>query len=277
MKGVSGLAASTDKARGMRRNLPSLVLAAALLIGSAAGAATLSYTGQIYVGLGTMPGLAVPGAGTSVVNGSATGSQLSSFTMPSGVFGPVTTVVSMTAVPTIPSIRFTGVANLGGSFGPALWAGPPAGGAMGLSGLVKICVLFPGCIVSVPVPLTPTGGGAGLGIGGTATQAGFVNLTLQHAPWTLGTPALTIHNPGSSVTTPSLPGGFVSPASGGAAPGGTVQLVTVTKVFTSLAGSFPELPVFVVLTLNFAPEPGTLLLLGSGVVGLAIIGRRRSR
>jgi PEP-CTERM motif len=29
------------------------------------------------------------------------------------------------------------------------------------------------------------------------------------------------------------------------------------------------------LTLNFVPEPGTLLLLGSGVAGLAILGRRR--
>ena len=31
------------------------------------------------------------------------------------------------------------------------------------------------------------------------------------------------------------------------------------------------------LTLNFVPEPGTLLLLGSGVAGLAALGRRRMR
>lgn len=49
-----------------------------------------------------------------------------------------------------------------------------------------------------------------------------------------------------------------------------------SKVFTSLAGSFPELPLFAVLPMQFVPGPGTLLLLGSGIAGLALLGRKRS-
>lgn len=49
-----------------------------------------------------------------------------------------------------------------------------------------------------------------------------------------------------------------------------------SQVFTSLAGSFPELPVFAAQTMQFVPGPGTVLLLGSGIAGLALLGRKRS-
>jgi hypothetical protein len=51
--------------------------------------------------------------------------------------------------------------------------------------------------------------------------------------------------------------------------------VTASKVFTSLTGAFPEMELTGVLTLHFVPEPGTLLLLGSGVAALALLGRRK--
>ena len=80
---------------------------------------------------------------------------------------------------------------------------------------------------------------------------------------------------------PALPGGFAhgpaSLTSGTAQTSGVVQLVTVSKVYTDLVPAYPEAVMWSVMTLHFVPEPGTLLLLSAGVVGLAVLGRQRHR
>jgi hypothetical protein len=154
----------------------------------------------------------------------------------------------------------------------------------------KICLPFGSCdLAYVGVPLTPTGTPlAGMGIGGTqlftasvhtpgtTTAPPPVGYTVQHSPWTIGQAVMTIHTAASNVTTPVLPGGFAhgpaSLTSSTAEPSGVLQLVTVSKVFTTFTGAFPEMPVTSILTLHFVPEPGTLLLLVSGVLPLAVLG-----
>jgi hypothetical protein len=61
-------------------------------------------------------------------------------------------------------------------------------------------------------------------------------------------------------------------------PSGVVQLVTPMQVWTNLpTGSNAKLSLFGYLGIHFIPEPGMLLLLGSGVAGLVLLGRHRMR
>jgi hypothetical protein len=157
---------------------------------------------------------------------------------------------------------------------------------MGLSGIAKLCLVLsgPDCqFAFVPLPFAATGTPlVGLGIGGTQLTTGAISFTAQHAPWTIGQPVMTFHTPNSTITTPTLPGGFAhgpaSLTSSTAQPSGVLQLVTVSKVYTSLVGAVPEVPMTGILTLHFAPEPGTLLLLVSGAAPPIFLGWwRRNR
>jgi hypothetical protein len=244
-------------------------------------AATLDFTGTLSLRIGTFPALVVPGSGTAQLTDDGS-HHLLSFTLPGGAFGPATPTITRWALPGATGIdwlAFTLSQNLSGSFS-GVSGGPPGGGPMGLSGMAKICFYFyPPCISNISMPLTLTTGRAGFGIGGTRTTTGSVNVTVQNAPWTIGQPVMTLHTPNTTTWTPTLAGGFAhgpaSLTSSTAQTSGVVQLVTVSKVYTTLTGAFPEYPLTGILTLHFVPEPGTLLLLASGVAVLAALGRRR--
>ena len=264
----------------MRKKLLGLAIAGAFLAPVAAGAATLTYDGTLEFKLATLPGVVAEGFGSAaLVNGSNGGLHLSTVAVGTLGVGPVTSSVPVTSNSTINSVIFTGLAN-GQGTAQSISGGPPGSCPIGLRGTAKICLVFAPCMyAAVPVPLTPDLQGNGFGVGGTQTILGNVSLTMQHAQWTIGTPTVTIHSANTNVTVPTLPGGFAhGPLSGGqssaANPSGVVQLVTVTKAYTSLLGAFPELPLIGVLQLQFVPEPGTLMLIGAGALGLAAFGRK---
>ena len=242
-----------------------IMIGAVLALGAGdARAGPLPFTGTLTLRIATLPGIVATGAGIGSVNGSAGGVHLTTLALGGGLLGPVTTSIPIPNNPTLNSVIFTGINNLTGTF-TGISGGPPGGGPMGLSGVAKICIGFAPCAyAAVNIPLAPTPGGAGFGIGGTATVPGAVSITLQHAPWTVGLPVMTLHTPNSNVTSPVLPGGFAhgpaSLTSSTAQPSGVLQLVTVSKAYTSLTGAFPEMPVVGFLDLHFVvPEPGTLL------------------
>ena len=284
-----------------------LVAAISIVVGVAgvASAAPLNWEGTFTVILADNPRVSVTGGGVATVNNSAGGipAHLSTLRLAASrgnISGTETVFI------TDPNVAGNGGgaiivdATLGtGTFSPI------SGGAastvvlarnqMPMRGLAKICILSTSCTAYVELPLTapttvngvPGTGTKGIGIGGFLTAGGYggIRLSLQAAPWTIKTTSVTDQitaTGGSRIFTLQTAKGWAhAPAStttSTAQTSGVVQLVTPAQIQTNLPlGSSDQMGGRIILLLRFIPEPGLLLLLGSGVVGLAVLGRRRLR
>jgi len=244
----------------MRKGSRVFLLAALVLAADAARAGSLGFTGFLAIQVATLAPVAVPGSGVATVGPS---SHLSSLALPASPFAGNAIVVPVTdpAAAPIQGIQAT-VHNAAGSF-----AGGSLGGLMPLGGVAKVC-LFSACPapppanVSVPISV--------VGAGGIAVAGMLVDVTVIGAPWTAGTAAV------GTLTAMGFQHGPASLTSSTASPSGAVRLVTPIFVSTNI-GASAVVPTFGVLDLHFVPEPTTLLLLGSGVAGLVMLGRSRSR
>lgn len=196
------------------------------------------------------------------------------------------------------AIRFRNVENLTGAV-PGSFPLANLPGEIPVRGLVQLCLLSSACTswagMAMTVPTTVNGiaGGdvKGIGIGGMLTIGGFggIRISVQAAPWTIKTAfgqGLVTTPSGAQIdTTFTVRGWAHGPASESTstfAADGVVQLVTPNRVETNMPlglghpdGRLGRFVPIVVARIRFIPEPGLLLLLGSGVGGLAILGRIR--
>jgi hypothetical protein len=142
---------------------------------------------------------------------------------------------------------------------------------MTLSGAFRYRADYAGTVITlVTEPLSPFGQPGAFfsrtGGGGTIIQAWGTGWTT--GSWTLMAPATTISGGTQAPWTATATGADLRTASGA----GTLVLISPMFFRSNLAGDGLN---FATLTLNYVPEPGTLLLVGLGIAGLALHGRKR--
>jgi hypothetical protein len=199
----------------------------------------------------------------------------------------------------IVSVRLTNVrqgfvpgpANNGGVYGGISGAvastSTPAGqlGTAPSQGMVRICLVLVGCAGNLPlnVGATINGEAVGGGVGGLLTigQLGTIRISILGAPYTVKTvSAFNMTNNGAidTFTEKGFAHGPMSNTSSTGQTSGVLQVVTTNHTSTfGVPGNAEISGQFSRILVHFIPEPGLLLLLGSGAVGMALLGRKRIR
>jgi hypothetical protein len=280
-----------------------VVFGAALLalgVSGSASANPLNWAGTSTLLLGDFPPVGIPGGGVATVNGSGGLGHLDSLRLAAsrgqinGTFAQFVTDPD-TAGNSILKIEYDGITGGTGTFAPI--SGVVGStfafltqNVMPVKGTVRLCLLTTDCNDFLEIILTQqtANGTIGVGVGGLLTVGGDtpIKISIQGAPWTIKTATVVDHITTTNKVnqlfiTKKLKGFAHGPASGTtttAQPSGVVQLVSPAQVQTNLPlGSNKKVSSGQILRIHFIPEPGLLLLLGSGVAGLAILGRRRLR
>lgn len=272
----------------------------ALTMAGIASAAALNWEGTFVIDMVDFGKGKATGGGVATVNDSAGGvpAHLQTLRL-AGSRGHVTgSSINLITDPEsagngLAAINFEDMQGGTGTLG-AISGGASSGGAltpntMPIYGVVKICLLSTACTINLALPFTgPTPSGtAGIGIGGMLTVGGYggIRMSLNFDPWTIKTITLVDQittTGGSRVSIDVVQKGWahapVSTTTSTANISGMVQLVTPNQAQTNLPlGSNDQVGSSGLFIMHFIPEPGLLLLLGSGVVGLALLGRARMR
>jgi hypothetical protein len=282
-----------------------LVTAIALGFAVSASADKLLFSGEHAIEFshnGVIKEVAAQGTGVAIANGSSGGSALNTLQL-TMAFAQITDTVFATVTGVgLEEIRFDGVRinpSLAGPDGvPGIFA-PILAAVQGMSltrstlpaaGAIRLCNLT-GCPQSVVLDLSETsmGDAIGPGVGGSimATGTSGTMVTAAGQPWTVNTTTVTYQTAMGTMVGTFMDAGFAKGPLGmtgttldvtSMGMGGSVQLVSGTQTTCVGCGSTSSPSGQISrLTLNFAPEPGLLLLLGAGAIGVALLGRSRIR
>jgi hypothetical protein len=294
------------------RKLFVLTATAFLALGTAgvANAAVLNWAGTATTLLAEYAPAEFRGGGVATINGSSgvIPAHLNTLRLAASrgqIEGTATRIVTDpdSTSSSVQMIVFDGVRLMTGTWGGISGGAASTttgGGILPVGGTLKICILSTACTIFLPIPLSqpttvngvPGTDIKGVGVGGMITYGGLgggfggMKISLQAAPWTIKTATVLDRITPTGGPPPILSTWVargwahapVSTTTSTAQPGGMVQLVTPNQVMTNITyGSSDKVGSLVILVIHFIPEPGLLLLLGSGVVGLALVGRKRMR
>jgi hypothetical protein len=249
------------------------------------------------------------GIGVSTLSTTSTNDHLNTIDMGTGTLGGVPGLSLNTILPVtdpivsnaaIVSVRLTNVRqgfvpgpqNNMGQVGPisgalASTTTPPGGvGTAPSQGMVRVCLLGGvDCSNNLPLEVGETVNGVafGGGVGGILTIGGLatIRISILGAPYTVKTVSAFNRTNNGGIQTFTERGfahGLMSGTSSTGQTSGVLQIVTVNHTTTlNVPGNADISGQFSRILVHFIPEPGLLLLLGSGAVGMALLGRKRIR
>lgn len=270
-----------------------------LLAATAASATTMIYDSRTVLQFSNLGRAKAVTTATGLVklNGSGTGLHLNTMEVlvaPGSINTAIPVTDPIVTAGGIVEVRLTSVKAIDGFLG--VFA--PISGALQNTanqltmntqpsqGSVRICLFYAGCnsgSIENALGQTVNGVPIGAGVGGVITigGSGAIRISILGAPWTIKTASVSNRTDNGVLTYFQRNGFAHGPASltsSTAQPSGVLQLVNATQTTVvgvpgngDLSGQLSS------ARYHFVPEPGLLLLLGSGAAGLAILGRRRTK
>ncbi len=272
--------ARASRNRGLRSFTGPALLAAVLLLVGPVRAEVLGWEGTLSLAFPLAdPDLAdwrVEGSGVAMPSGSPP--FLGALHLTGGPAGASTFLVTDpdTVGNSVAAVRFEAMLGFGTlsplpphPFGERLDAR-----TLPVTGSFRVCLLSTSCVF----PVEMIDFGHGLGVGGTLMGAtvGGLRVSIQAAPWTLGTASVPILTNGGGTATAFAFGyvhGPVSLTGTTGATHGEIQLVTPMVAASEAA---QPLAGFGRLGVRFVPEPGSGALLVAALGGLLVLARSRN-